>query len=203
MSVLLPGMLPSHIDLGGLVHNPQGVVPAPFPRDIASQIYVGASQTLTFTTAGLPTGVFARARWTSPVFNLRPYFRAMLPNATVGDTAVQGAVEIWLPSGATGKLWVHATNLHGTNWSTAGLRVAAEEYASLTNPTILAAITVPQDITTEFLGGASSALASFLAPGQGYPVAFYQLVLTFDYVQNNTAEPGWPYPKIQIQSAYY
>ncbi len=203
MSAWVPGTLPPQLDLGGLVFNPQGNVPGPFPRDINSQIYVGASQTLTFVTAGLPTGVYARAQWLSPVFNLRPYFRSLLPNASVGDTGVQGTVDIWLPAGATGKLWVHATNLHAINWSTAGLRVSSEEYASLTNPTILSAITTPQDITTEFLGGAASAMACFLAPGMGYPVAFYQLKLTFDYIQDNTAEPGWPYPKIQLQSAYY
>lgn len=203
MIAFLPGHNPAQLDQSGRVYNPQGVVPAPFPRDIPSQIYIGPTQTLVFSTSGLPTGVYARAVWESPLFNLRPYYGAMFPNAASGDTTAQGAVSIWLPGGATGKLWVQITNLLAQNWSTAGLRLTSEEFSAVHNPAYLAAITTPQDITTEVLGGAASALACFLAPGMGYPVAFYRVRLTFDYVQDNSAEPGWPFPALQVFSAYY
>jgi hypothetical protein len=202
-SAWVPGRVPPQLDLSGQVYNPQGVLPAPFPRDIASQAHNGSTQTLQFSTAGLPAGVYGRAFWESPVYNLRPYLGALQTSGVVGDSNVQGTNDIWLPAGATGKLWVHISNLLAVDWSTAGLRVYSTEYAALMTSTDLVDISTPQDITAELIGGASSALATFLPPGQGYPVAFYRLRLTFDYVQNNTALAGWPYPKIQVRSAYY
>jgi len=198
-----PGRNPDTYDPSGYFYNPTGSLPFPFPQGMPSPGWMGSSTLLNFSTADLPAGVFARAFWSSPIFNLRPYFRGLQNNGLVGNTNAQGTVDIWLPSGAGGKLWVQVGGLTALPWGTSGLRVLSDELSHPFDVSKLALITRQEDITTEFLGGAPSALSTFMPPGNGYPVSFYQVRLTFDYLIDHSAEAGWPSPRFVADAAYY
>ena len=203
MIARIPGALPATYDPSGYYYNPTGGMPAPFPQGMPSPGWLGSSSWLNFSTSGLPAGIYARAVWSSPLFSLRPYFRGLLNNAVNGDTQAQGAVDIWLPNGAGGKLWVQTGGLTALPWGTSGLRVLADELAHPFDASRLALITREEDITTEYVGGAAAALGTFVPPGGGYPVAYYQVRLTFDYLIDHSAEAGWPGPRFVVEAAYY
>jgi hypothetical protein len=199
--VKMPGIFPEKVTDAGYMKNPMGADPFPYPSNMPVAIWQQTPTGLAWGTAGLPTGVYARATWASPVFDLRPDLRGIMESP--GTQRRSGAVPIWIPRGGAGKLWVQVDNLDGTRWGLTGLRVTSTEYANVRDGNNLRQITDPEDITTEFVGTAQCALGSFLPPGSGYPCRYYRVVLTFDFLVDSSAEPEWPDPAYRVSAAYY
>ena len=226
-----PGVFPAKVTDAGYRKNPMGSEPFPYPSGMPVALWNASPIKLNWVTAGLPAGLFARAVWQSPIFDLRPEFRnsgmskgsgqgylvaqapslnaARAPAATTTVTQNTGAVPIWRPNGAAGKLWVQATNLTVGPVAAQtgfGFEVLATERAHVNDPTAVQQIAPLEDITADFVGRIPSAIATFLPPGAGYPIRYYQLRLTFQYKKNITAAANWSNgdgDPITITSAYY
>jgi len=212
----MPGIFPAKVSNEAYRKNPMGSEPFPYPASMPVAVWSNPAAVLTWVTAGLPAGVFAQAIWSSPIFDLRPEFRnAGMPrgagqaylvsqvpslNANQAPTAVAtvrqntGAVPIWRPSGAAGKLWVQTTNLTSgpvlaqTGY---GFNVTAIEFANVNDPSDLQQVSAPEDITSDFIGRIPSALSIFLPPGSGYPIRYYRCEITYTYRSDITADGNW------------
>ena len=196
-----PGYLSSKVSDAGYLKNPMGSNPFPAPSGMPAPMWQQTQTGLAWSTTGLPAGVEAQAKWSSPVFDLRPEFRSSM--ATSGTARNTGAVPIWIPRGAAGRLWVQVDNLDNRGWGLTSLRVTSTEYANVRDPNDLRQISGQEDITTEFVGTAPTALGSFLPPGSGYPVRFWRVLLSFDFTKDLSAQPGWPDPGYRFSAAYY
>ena len=226
-----PGIFPAKVTDKGYRNDPMGSLPLPYPSNMPPAIWNSEPSKLRWVTTGLPSGIFARATWASPIFDLRPEFRnsgmprgtgqaylvAQAPslNTNRGPSAVAtvlsntGAVPIWRPSGAGGKLWVQTMNLQSGAMAAQtgfGFRVTAREFANINDPTDLQQIAPVEDITSDFTGLAPSALSIFVPPGSGYPARYYRCKLTFDYTNDITVALNWDGGAgnpIRLLAAYY
>jgi hypothetical protein len=190
-----PGAFPGqNYDPSGLRHNPAGTVPFPYPQNAPSALWDGGRGSLTWTnnTEGLLT-----AKWQSPLFDLRPQLRAAMSGLT-------GGTPIWLPSGASGKLWAQIDNLTldlpapATNNWVQNLEVISREFGHVNDPLQVRQITADTDITSEFTGTVPSAVLTFLPPGEGYPIRWYQVSVTFTYLLPRASAPPFA-----VCAAYY
>tara|TARA_R110002060_G_scaffold57045_2_gene67343 strand:+ start:267 stop:683 length:417 start_codon:yes stop_codon:yes gene_type:complete len=138
--------------------------------------------------------VGATATWASPVFDLRPEFRAS------DGRRPTPSIPIWKPStitgGAGGKLWIQIQNTDTVDMS--GLTVLAQERGHISDVQQMITLSGAEDVTGEFLPTANSCLLTFVPPGAGYPVRFYRLELTFSVVAGAAAGVSFP-----VYSAYY
>jgi hypothetical protein len=199
--VQVPGILPNRVTDAGYLKNPLGSDPFPYPSNMPVAMWQQTPTFLGWSTTGLPSGVFLQATWQSPTYDLRPDLRGIMESP--GTQRNTGATPIWLPRGGAGKLWVQVDNLGARNWGLTGLRVTATEFASVRDGNDLRQITDPEDITTEFVGTADCALGSFLPPGSGYPMRYYRVALKFQFLEDSSAQPGWPDPLYRLSAAYY
>jgi hypothetical protein len=171
----------------GQWNNPSGTNPFPTPTNVPVGVWSGASQVVT-----VPVG--ATTTWRSPVFDLRPEFRAS------DGRRPTPSVPIWKPStitgGAGGKLWVQLQNTDTENIF--GLQVLAQEFAHISDVQQMISVDGQEDISTEFIPTAQSTVLTFVPPGAGYPVRFYQLELVFTVLTGTG--PGCTFP---VYSAYY
>jgi hypothetical protein len=194
-----PAYGPGKFDPSGLDHNPARQLPAPFPRDGASAGWFGAAVPLRFAPGG--GGVIQpqwQVSWRSPIFDLRPQFRGVpsAPGGSLNTGANQVASQpIWLPQGGGGKLFVQVL-LDLAN--TADMDVTAVESAHPTDVTRVATITGPQDISGPFAPNKAAALVSFVPPGSGYPVRYWQITITWDVFGTLAAQPA-----MTLQAGYY
>lgn len=214
-----PGIFPQKVTDEGYRKNPMGTEPFPYPSGMPVALWNANPIRLSWQTAGLPAGVFARAIWSSPIFDLRPEFRNSgmpkgsgqgylvaqapslnanrQPNAVATVRSNTGAVPIWRPNGAAGKLWVQVYNLLAAAppaiaaMTGFGFEVLAKELAHINDPTSLQQIAPLEDITSDFAGRIPSAIPTFLPPGSGYPVRYYQVQITFQYTKDITAAANW------------
>lgn len=198
--VELPGILPAKVTDAGFLKNPQGSLPFPSPANMPVGVWQQTPTTLSWTEDPEP-GVYLRARWRSPTFDLRPELRGLME--TPGTQRNTGATPIWIPRGVGGRLWVQVDRLDTQLWGRTGLRVTSTEYASVRDGNNLPQITDPEDITTEFVATAGCAMGSFMAPGSGYPVRYYRVLLTFDFLVDSSGSAGWPNPGYRLSAAYY
>ena len=203
MLVELPGQIPKKVTDKGYLKNPLGGLPYPYPSDMPVALWQQTQTNLSWATTGLPAGVFLQARWQSPTFDLRPDLRGIMN--TPGTQRNTGATPIWIPRGAAGKLWVQVDRLDTAIWGLTGLQVTSTEFASVRDGNNLQQITDPEDITTEWIGYGSStcALGSFIPPGAGYPMRYYRVLLTFNFLVDSSAVAGWPDPGYRLSAAYY
>lgn len=190
-----PGAFPgANYDPSGLRHNPAGTIPFPYPQNAPSGLWDGGQSSLTWSnnTDGLLT-----ATWQSPLFDLRPQLRAAMSGKT-------GGTPIWLANGVGGKLWVQIDNiaknlpLPATNDWLQDLQVISREYGHVNDPQAVTQMTVDADITSEFNGGADSAVLTFLPTGEGYPIRWYRVSITFTYLVARAAPPPFA-----VSAAYY
>ena len=176
--------------------NPGGTLPFPAPKNAPVGFWSSGSAVSLNTWAppavALDNGAVVAARWTSPIFDLRPDLRAV----TGEHNAAQ---PIWRANmGAGGSLFVQVGRLTSLNNATVDLRVLSAESAHPTNPNALARVAPLQDITTEFTNGTPSALLVFRPPGEGFPVRFWNVRLTFVFKAAHAA-----YPTYSLNAAYY
>jgi hypothetical protein len=181
-----PGAFPgTNYDPSGLRHNPAGTIPFPYPQNAPSGLWDGGRGSLTWTNNadGLLT-----TKWSSPLFDLRPYLRA-------AQSGFTGGTPVWLPMGGGGKLWVQIDNIAKTlpapatnDWTT-NLQVIAREFGHINDPLEISQITADADITSEFTGAQDSAVLTFLPVGQGYPIRWYRVEVEFTYLIARAAPP--------------
>lgn len=198
--VELPGVFPKRVTDAGYMKNPMGSNPYPSPSNMPVAMWQQTQTNLTWT-ANPTAGVFLRATWGTPTFDLRPDLRGIMESP--GTQRNSGAVPIWLPRGGAGKLWVQVDGLLTRTWGLVGLRVTSTEFANVRDGNNLQQITNPEDITTEFVGSSQCALGSFLPPGSGYPMRYYRVRLQFDFLVDSSAVAGWPDPGYRLSAAYY
>lgn len=175
----------------GQWNNPAGTNPFPTPSNMPVGVWSGASGVV-----AVPGGAGAgtTVTWESPIFDLRPEFRASDGRRPVPS------IPIWKPStitgGAGGKLWVQLQNTDTENLF--GLEVIAQELAHISDVQQMITVDGGEDITTEFIPTAQSTVLTFVPPGAGYPVRFYRLMLSFQVLPGTG--PGCTFP---VYSAYY
>lgn len=197
----MPLPFPGRYDPSGFNRNPAGVFPGPAPSDLGPGNWFGPQTPLTFVGVGA-AGVIFRARWQTPIFDLRPDLRQAGIANPRRDT---GACPIWrFGSGVGGQLFVQVMGLDGSlssppnGLALTGLSVTAVEEAHVSDMNQLATITTPEDITAAyFTAGKSSALIEVFPPGSGMPVRYWRYSLSFE-LQFNIA-----LPVINICPAFY
>lgn len=183
-----PGNFPAKYDPSGLRHNPAGTIPFPQPQSPPVGLWEGGRSSLSW---GLTSEGFLKADWQSPLFDLRPDIRA-------AQSGLTGGTPIWRPMGAGGALWTQVEHLLVDATATTNLLVTSTEYAHVNDPNAVASVNTDSDITSEFVGGNASAVLQFLPPGNGYPVRYYRVKLTFTY----TAVRNGP-PPFAVSASYY
>jgi hypothetical protein len=190
-----PGAFPgANYDPSGLRNNPAGTIPFPYPTNAPVGLWDGGRGSLTWATNA--NGLL-EARWQSPLFDLRPEFRAAMQGKT-------GGTPIWRNSGVGGKLWVQVDNINldlpapAPNDWTANLKVISREYGHVNDPQEVKQITVDADITSEFTGAADAAVLTFLPTGEGYPIRWYRVDIVFSYTVARVFTPPFA-----VSSAFY
>lgn len=139
--------------------------------------------------------------------------------APAGHTSTvrrSGASPIWINRGAAGKLWVQVFGIGAQDWSERGLKVVAQEYANIDDPNRMPQVTDDQNITTEFVGSQltgvantglltrkTSSILQFQPTGEGYPIRYWQVRITWLYDFNNAAGANWPNPGYSVCASYY
>lgn len=183
-----PGNFPAKYDPSGLQHNPAGTIPFPQPQSPPVGLWEGGRASLSWS---LTDEGFLKADWQSPLFDLRPDIRA-------AQSGLTGGTPIWRPMGAGGALWAQVERLLVDATATTNLLVTSTEFAHVNDPNAVASVNTDSDITSEFVGGNASAVLQFLPPGNGYPVRYYRVRLTFTY----TAVRNGP-PPFAVSASYY
>lgn len=138
------------------------------------------------------------------------------PTAAGATVRRSGTAPVWINRGAAGKLWIQVFGIGAQSWSERGLRVVAQEYANVIDPNNMPQVTDNTNITTEFVGSEiaatgtnglntrkTSSILTFLPTGEGYPIRFWQVRLTFLYTFNSAGQPNWPNPGYSVVAAYY
>jgi len=193
--------------------------PPPNPANVPVPLYFSATATFTWTlfqtitevdvNAAFPPGYVFRSTWTSPAFDLRPDMRS-------GQGAAKEGAAIWSRSARLYYTLMAPSTGTGSRagLSTLNLNVAAQNFtAPVVNITNMGApaegisagaglqATPPTDVSGLFavppgLGTAvTSVLVGFAPPGttlgmgEGYPIRYWRLQLTFDQFVATTTRP--------------
>ena len=188
---LPPAFYPGQYDPTGALHNPGRTAPGPFPRDIASAAWCGARAPLHFVPGAVASRVLLTATWRSPIFDLRPYLRPV--GAAPGQDRL-GVQPVWLPMGGGGTLFTQTVLDSAT---VTGLNVTSQESGHPTDFNRIATITGQQDISTIYASGKQAACAPFRAPGEGYPLRYWQVTLVFEIYEAGGA------PNMAVEAGYY
>lgn len=181
-------------DARGFQQGQAGTHPGLPPKYAVPAVWDGPKAAMVWAAGTSP--VIRTTTWRSPIFDLRPYLRS-----GTGARANQRAVPIWLPGGAAGKLFIKVGGLQSQTYALTGLRVLATELADPAAEQDIAVFGDPQDVTTKFSANAPTALLDAIAPGEGYPVRYWQITLTFDFLIDNTALG--PDPGLWVKASYY
>ena len=113
-------------------------------------------------------------------------------------------VPIWNPSA---QLWIQFENpaaalgIQAINLQ--GFQVIATEQAHVSDPNNLRAIAAPEDVTAQFSTTGPSAILGWYPIGDGNPVRFYRLNLTFNILQNFGARTPATAPVMTMRPAMY
>lgn len=181
-STAVPGHPPSPYAHTAFHDNPQGYAPEPPPKPGLPGFWSGSPTPLTFSSGTSP--VVRTATWQSATFDFRPEFRASSGYAPSNTQPIWGRT-----LGSGGRLWVQLVGWTSLTSSKVGLRVRSTEYAHVINPQQLIQINDGEDVTCELASVAPSDILSFLPPGDGYPVRFWRVSITVDYLVDNGSDP--------------
>lgn len=191
-----PGPPQPAFDPSGQWRNPAHVLPFPNPADMGVGYWEQEVAKLTWVTGTAPS--YFTARWTSPVFDLRPELRH--PNGRNAAPSQVASVPIWRGgAGAGGTLYVFVNGLALGN-GPQGVRVWSQHWAHPMDSFKIEAITGQQDQTSVISNpGVSQTAAQFTyrAPGDGYPIRFWRMALQFEVLENIAA------PSFALGAAYY
>lgn len=183
-------------DPDGLFRNPAQTLPLPVPNAPPVGVWIGPREPISWQDNG--KGGY-EATWGSPVFDLRPSLRGLVERSNQTGNA-QGATPIWVGSGigSGGKLFVQIDSLN-LDGATAGVEIYAQEFASIADVGLLNSITPIVNVTLNIVGGGgfNSAIVPFTPRGEGYPVRYWQIRLTF-FRKLQVGAVAFP-----VQGAYY
>lgn len=147
------------------------------------------------------TQVYYTSHWASPLFDLRPELRGTGQN-------VPGGVKIWRQGyGAGCRLWVQVegVNQGGVLSGTAarGLRVFAQEFGHIYDSQRVQSMTPLVDVSRDFANNADrqSVPLQFYPLGDGYPIRFWRIEITFQKIVNEDPRP--PGIALTVGGAYY
>ena len=191
--------------------NPGGTNPFPLPSNLPVPSHDFPRNLLTWV-AGSPSGnpvsgvvepTLWTATWSTAILDLRPELRAS------NVAAPMNVCPVWRQTyGVGGQLFVQVENLLGTiqsnastpNWLS-NLVVNSIESAHPNDPGLVATAIQPEDISSNFTPNQQAAILTFVPPGLGCPVRYWQSTLVFDILD----VPGSPTPPpiFFISAAYY
>ena len=201
----LPYPLPGKYDPSGQFRNPAGTIPRPSPADMPVGAWIGSRTDITNWQAD-PFGngrVLWRARWSSPIYDLRPDTGALSDNR---NNTTPSGVAVWRAAGQNiaAQLFVQISNpLLAGVVDYRGLQVISQEEAHVVDVTQLDTVTGPQDVTAEFTSRGNSAVVTYSPYGDGYPVKYWRLRLEFQILANQGFPVPGPPPTFTIQAALY
>jgi len=173
----------------GYTNNPGSSVPGPWPSLSNTAWWAGERTPIVWSPIAVVEAnnpIYWRAQWQSPLFDLRPELRGSGQGVATG-------VPIWKSGYQAGtKLWVQVS---GLNRATAGpppqaavqgLRLTAQAFAHVNNAQLISACDPPVDMTRDLThnGGVDSRVLQFYPTGDGYPIRYWRLVLTFEKTVN-------------------
>lgn len=197
MSTELPYPFFTEFDPSGPYRNPGQTLPRPSAQNLPAGCWIGGRSGLTWTAVDpVATGATFRATWSSPIFDLRPDLGVMSQNQANRSPS---AVPIWRAAGMNVgvKLWVQISNLSGVNES---VRVETTEEGHVCDVAQIQTILYPQEITAEFTSRNQNSILGFTPYGDGYPIRYWRLNLTFDILANFGVIT--PFPMV-VQGALY
>jgi hypothetical protein len=191
MTYRMPYPLPGEWNPAGPFRNPGGTNPLPRPDNLPVACWFGSRQSLNWATGTLK--IAQQATWSSPIFDMRPDMRGISGNVAgngnvqsnaAGASNMASGVPIWNPSA---QLWLQleSNNAEGLrSLDLRGFQVLATEQAHISNPNLLQSISGVQDITEEFSTLGTSSVLGWAPYGDGLPIRYYRLVLTFNIRAN-------------------
>lgn len=178
-------------DPSGFNRNPPASVPGPMPAYTVPGSWAGPT-THVHWDAG-EGNVIRRARWKSPVFDLRPEFKG----AFGGNLA--NTQPVWRsPYGAGGRLYIFISNFSSFNYGKTGLRVTSTEFAHPSDAQKVEQFNEPEDVTVDYAGPQPAGVSIIVPPGEGYPIRFWQCRLVIDYLVANATDVP-----LTVAGAYY
>lgn len=186
----LPGF-----DGNGPFWNPGQTQPWPLPQNTPVGTWETNEVPLTWTAGASPVDPSAvvHAIWRSPVFNLRPERRNVGPAPSIDSTP------IWRGgAGAGGQAFVRLSGMRSLPDACTNLTIHSTEFGHPWSPTAVASIMSVADVTMDFIDIVDTSIVPFMPPGSGYPLAFWQLILTFGFTSVHAA-----YPALSVTCAYY
>lgn len=180
-------------DPTGMRYNPGQTIPYPMPKNVPVGLWSGDRAQLVFGAGVAP--VVRTASWGSPLFDLRPDLRS-------SDGFLNKGIPLWHAGyGGTGKLWIQLANLRAAPDNTEALQVTSQEFAHIYDADQVQAVSGAVDITADVISGTDgppSVVIGFLPIGDGYPVRYWRINLTFDRMATFAADPV-----ITVCAAYY
>lgn len=186
----------------GLFNNPAATNPLPAPVNPPIGVWIGAREPVSW--AG------SVATWGTPVFDLRPDLRGLVERSQITGFA-QGATPLWVAggAGAGGHLFTQIDWTGSPLSALDGLEVWAQEFGAIADTGTLIPVTPPTNVTSAFTAFTPSVtygpnpdgtILTFTPKGEGVPVRYWQLRLTFVYDTNKGPVSKWPFI---VQGAYY
>ena len=186
----------------GLFNNPAATNPLPSPVNPPVGVWIGAREPVSW--------VDSVATWGTPVFDLRPDLRGLVERSQITGFA-QGATPLWVAggAGAGGHLFAQVDWTGSPLTALDGLEVWAQEFSAIADTGTLVPVTPPTNVTSAFTAftpnasygpGPNGTILTFTPKGEGVPVRYWQLRLTFVYDANKGPLVPWPFI---VQGAYY
>ena len=218
MSSQLPYPLPGKYDPSGPFRNPGETNPLPAPADMPTACWFGTGVPCIWTdVSAVPQSIIQlQWIWRSPIIDMRPDTRNVVPNAiSNGSPGRVSGLPMWNPAA---QLWVQLENpaapgLSGIRaQSLSGFQVLATERAHVSDPNRVRDVVEPEDVTAQFTAMGPSAVCAWYPVGDGNPIRYYQLELTFNMLKNfQSPEPvpginpaaGNPAPVFTLVPAMY
>lgn len=193
-----PNRVDTRYSTQGQFRNPAATNPLPAPRDMPISFWAGSRQSLRFNPTSA-TDAVSEGSWASPIYDLQPQLRGMVPSGTFGSSQGNGlnAVPIW----NGGNLFVQVNGLRSTPSSLENIAITAQEFGHITNAGAVVAINAVSDITSQFETQTDSVILQFSPAGGGNPVRFWRLVLRFR--RTAPTVPATDDPVFAIEASYY
>ena len=185
------GFVPNDPANRGYLHNPEGTLPYPRPKDTTIGFYDGGEVALQLFTTAAPN--WREASYTTPLFDLRPDLRSM-------TGCNQEGVAIWkyAGSGKGGRLHIVIAGLDQFAGTTKNLKVTTTELVSPNRPQQLFQVTDCENISDQFVKNDRPATYIAFEPTGEYPIRFWQIKIDFLW-----REALASLPQFRIYAAYY
>jgi len=160
--------------------------------------WFGSTSAIIDWTANPQAAVLWRASWSSPIYDLRPDLGALSDNR---NNARLSGVSIWRAAGQNiaAQLFIQISGVQDFR----GFQVISQEEAHVSDVTQILSVTGQQDVTAEFTSRGASSVVTFSPYGDGYPIRYWRVKLTFNILDNQNFPVGATPPTFSIAAALY